>query len=162
MPYRICENLKLRSIIILSLKAHWQISKNSVSKIIVNVIKHANLQLYRVHPDDVIKKTSQLATSSTSLNKLVRLFIHQRKGLKKVISLNTITKWLLITFKECRSIEKRLLLKTLQYSQINPSVGDLFHSEYCKIFKSTYFEEHLRTAASENVFIKLRKTKNYS
>ena len=43
MQYRICENLKLRSIIILSLKAHWQISKNSVSKSIVNVIKHANL-----------------------------------------------------------------------------------------------------------------------
>ena len=27
-------------------------------------------------------------------------------------------------------------------------------SEYCEIFKSTYFEEHLRTAASKNVFIK--------
>ena len=26
----------------------------------------------------------------------------------------------------------------------------LFNSEYCEIFKSTYFEEHLRTAASEN------------
>ena len=26
-----------------------------------------------------------------------------------------------------------------------------------KNFKSTYFEEHLRTAASENVFMKLRK-----
>ena len=32
-----------------------------------------------------------------------------------------------------------------------------FNSEYCENFKSTYFEEHLRTAASENVFIKLRK-----
>ena len=27
-------------------------------------------------------------------------------------------------------------------------------SEYCKIFKSTYFEEHLRTAASKNVLMK--------
>ena len=35
----------------------------------------------------------------------------------------------------------------------------LFNSEYCEIFKSTYFEEHLRTAASENVFMKLRKIK---
>ena len=26
-----------------------------------------------------------------------------------------------------------------------------------KNFKSTYFEEHLRTVASENVFMKLRK-----
>ena len=35
----------------------------------------------------------------------------------------------------------------------------LFNSEYCEIFKSTHFEEHLRTAASENVFVKLRKIK---
>ena len=34
----------------------------------------------------------------------------------------------------------------------------LFNFEYYKI-KSTYFEEHLRTAASENVLIKLRKSK---
>ena len=27
----------------------------------------------------------------------------------------------------------------------------LFNFEYCEIFKSTYFEEHLQTAASENV-----------
>ena len=32
----------------------------------------------------------------------------------------------------------------------------LFNSEYFDIFKSTYFEEHLRTAASENVFMKLK------
>ena len=38
----------------------------------------------------------------------------------------------------------------------------LFNSEHCKIFKNTYFEEHLRTAASENVFMKLRKIKNCS
>ena len=31
----------------------------------------------------------------------------------------------------------------------------LFDSGYWEIFKSTYFEEHLRTAASENVFMKL-------
>ena len=28
---------------------------------------------------------------------------------------------------------------------------NLLNSEYCKIFKSTYFEKHLRTAASKNV-----------
>ena len=33
----------------------------------------------------------------------------------------------------------------------------LLNSEYCEIFKSTYFEKHLRTAASEHMFIKLRK-----
>ena len=35
----------------------------------------------------------------------------------------------------------------------------LLDSEYCELFKSTYFEEHLRKADSENVFMKLRKTK---
>ena len=37
----------------------------------------------------------------------------------------------------------------------------LHNSEYCEIFNSTYFEELLRTAASENVFMKLGKIKNY-
>ena len=31
----------------------------------------------------------------------------------------------------------------------------LFNSEYCEILKSTYFEEHLPMASSENVFMKL-------
>ena len=34
-----------------------------------------------------------------------------------------------------------------------------YNSEYCEIFKSTYFEEHLPTAAPENVFMKMRKIK---
>ena len=34
-----------------------------------------------------------------------------------------------------------------------PVLKSLFNSEYCEIFQSTYFEEHLQTAASENVFI---------
>ena len=37
-----------------NLKAHRQISKNSISKRIVHVIKHVNFQLYRLHPDGVI------------------------------------------------------------------------------------------------------------
>ena len=37
----------------------------------------------------------------------------------------------------------------------------LTNSEYCKIFKSNYYEEHMQRAASENVFMKLRKTKIY-
>ena len=36
-----------------------------------------------------------------------------------------------------------------------PVLESLFNSEYCEIFQSTYFEEHLQTAASENVFIKI-------
>ena len=33
----------------------------------------------------------------------------------------------------------------------------LFSSEYCKIFQNTYFEERLQTAASENVFIFIKR-----
>ena len=46
-----------------------------------------------------------------------------------------------------------------------PVFESLFTSEYCKIFKSIFFEKHLQTtgtAASENVFMKLRKIKIYS
>ena len=35
----------------------------------------------------------------------------------------------------------------------------LFNLGSCKIFKNTYLEEHLRTAASDNVFMTLRKMK---
>ena len=42
------------------------------------------------------------------------------------------------------------------------ALESLFNSEYCEIFKSTYFDEHLRMAASENVFMKLSKIKNCS
>ena len=38
----------------------------------------------------------------------------------------------------------------------------IFNSELCKIFKSTYFEEHLLAFVCENVFMKLRKIKNFS
>ena len=40
------------------------------------------------------------------------------------------------------------------YQYVHISIG--------KIFKSTYFEEHLQTAASENVCMKLRKINIYS
>ena len=64
------------------------------------------------------------------------------------------------------TLPKKLFLKNSQYSQENTSVGDFnsststrirlqketstqaFSFEYCEIFKNTYFEEHLRTAAS--------------
>ena len=50
----------------------------------------------------------------------------------------------LITFKK---IQKQPLEVFYKKTVVN--------SEY--IFESTYFKEHLRTAASENVFMKLRK-----
>ena len=36
-----------------------------------------------------------------------------------------------------------------------PVLESLFHSEYCEIFQTIYFEEHLQTAASEKVLIKI-------
>ena len=42
-----------------------------------------------------------------------------------------------------------------------PVMESLLNSEYCKIFKSTYYEEHMQMAASQNVFMKLRKIKVY-
>ena len=38
-----------------------------------------------------------------------------------------------------------------------PVLESLFNSQYCEIFQSTYFEEHLQTAASENVFILIKR-----
>ena len=48
------------------------------------------------------------------------------------------------------------------YYNKTPVLESYFNSENCKIFKSTYFKEHLRTAASENVFKKVRKIRIYS
>ena len=38
-----------------------------------------------------------------------------------------------------------------------PVLESLLNSEYCKIFKSSYFEELMPTTASKNVFMKMRK-----
>ena len=37
-----------------------------------------------------------------------------------------------------------------------PVLASLFNSEYFEILKTTYFEEHLQTAASEIVFMKIK------
>ena len=52
---------------------------------------------------------------------------------------------------------KKLVLKILQYSQescraatlLKKTPIQMFSSEYCEIFKNTYFEEHLLTAVSD-------------
>ena len=41
-----------------------------------------------------------------------------------------------------------------------PVLESLFNSEYYEIFQSTYFEEHLQTATSENMFIKIIHKEN--
>ena len=43
-----------------------------------------------------------------------------------------------------------------------PVLESLFNSDYCGIFQSTNFEEHLQTAASENVFIKIIHRINFA
>ena len=83
--------------------------------------------------------------------------------------------WLLLTFNSCfhnssgqkrvwlsaintRFIRKKYLLpRKSRSSQRRCSVTEgmqrsaqVFSCEYCKIFNNTYFEKHLRTAASEN------------
>ena len=53
---------------------------------------------------------------------------------------------------------KKLFLKISQYSRKKPVLETLFNLEYCEIFQSTYFEEHLQTAAK--MFMKLKKVKS--
>ena len=45
------------------------------------------------------------------------------------------------------------------YTKI-PVLESLINSEYREIFQSTYFEEHLQTATSVNVFIKIIHKEN--
>ena len=55
--------------------------------------------------------------------------------------------------------KKAVVKKLAIFTEKKPLLESLFNSEYYEIFKSTYFEEHLRTAASEDAFLKLRKIK---
>ena len=78
---------------------------------------------------------------------------------------------LITFFKKCRSSHLRCSIKKLPLQKLlnrhrtnrkTPLLESLFNSEHSEIFKSNYFEEHLRRTASEILFIKLRKIKNYS
>ena len=59
--WRVCINafdrLLTHAQIFQTLKAHRQISEKRCFERIVHMIKHANFQLHRVHPDGVISKT---------------------------------------------------------------------------------------------------------
>ena len=57
-----------------------------------------------------------------------------------------------------KAVGKKLAI----FTEKKPLLESLFNSEYCEIVKSTYSEEHLRTAASEKMFMKRRKNKNCS
>ena len=48
--------------------------------------------------------------------------------------------------------KEAVLINSQEYiHRKTPVLETLFNSEYCEIFQTTYFEEHLRTTASENV-----------
>ena len=68
---------------------------------------------------------------------------------------------MLISVGKKEHLFKDHLLVAASYRKI-PVLESLFNSEYCETFKSTYLEEHLRKAASENMFMKLTKIKIYS
>ena len=55
---------------------------------------------------------------------------------------------------------KKELLVAASYRKI-PVLESIFSSEYWENLKSLFLEEHLRTSASENVIMKLRKNKIY-
>ena len=76
----------------------------------------------------------------------------------KDISWNTLAKQLFNSFRKCRSSHRRCSIKKLFLKNSN-IYRKYFNSEYCEIFKSTYFEEHLRTAASEKMLIWNDETK---
>ena len=67
------------------------------------MIKHANYQLYRVHPDGVIYN---LTIDEKFINKQVRLFIHQPMCLKRhekkklLVRHDKVAKWLFNYFKK--------------------------------------------------------------
>ena len=131
------------------------------------MITYANFQLYRINkPDGVISKTWH---DDNLINKWVRFFIHQTMCLKHVEKKkilgrhNKLAKWLFNYFKKYRcshlkcSIKTLLLKNILKANRKIPVLESVFNSECCETFKSTHFEEHMRTAASQDVFMKQRK-----
>ena len=124
------------------LKAHRQISKKLCFE------KYDNFQLYTElfgKPHNWRQIYKQTSSTFQTFHKITRTSYA-----------------FLITFERCRTSHRRCSIKKLLFKicsilRKTPALKSLFNSEYC-----TYFEEHLRTAASENAFMKLRITKNYS
>ena len=116
--------------------------KNGISKSIVLVVRHANFQLYKVHPMELFRKPrnwQQIYKQTSSIfytsNHYVSLkFVEKKKLLghhNKEISLKIVfAKKLFNDFKnKCGSSHqsssvKKLFIKILQYSQENTCVGD--------------------------------------
>ena len=85
--------------------------------------------------------------SPQNLDEKKQLLIRHNKGIS------------LMTFKKMqkqppKKFSKKLFIKSFAIFSGNTCVGarlkSVLNSEHCEIFYSTYFEEHLRTAASEN------------
>ena len=92
----------------------------------------------------VFKKTLQLNCFPVKFSKLLRASL-----------LKNICKRLLLEVFYKKAVLKYFTIFTGLLLHETPVLESLFNSEYCKIFQSTYFEEHLQTADSENVFIKI-------
>ena len=82
------------------------------------------------------------------------------KCIEKKKLLGRHNKWLFNYFKPQEVFYKKTIVKNLAIKR--PLLESLFNSEDCKIFNGTYFEEHMQTAVSKNVFMKLKKFKNCS
>ena len=121
-----------------------------------------NLQVfYKETPAEVFScDISKIIRASILKNICQRLLLEvfYKKAVLKDFTIFTGRKWLVIS----------VLWKNLSICWHNvvasypktPVFESLFNSEYCKMFKSTYFEEHLQTAASENLFIKIINKEN--
>ena len=80
------------------------------------------------------------------------------KGISLTVEIHAFAKWLFNYFYKKSRSRTGVVLKAVLFTGKNLYWSLFFNSEYCEICKSTYFEAHLRTATSENVFMKLRKT----
>ena len=53
----------------------------------------------------------------------------------------------------CWSVFLKKLQALRPTTLLNKTPTQVFYCDYCETFKNTYFEEHLRTAASESLFL---------
>ena len=79
-----------------------------------------------------------------------------KKAVLKNFALFTGRKWQVFCEKIYQDVKQHV---AASYTK-TPVLKSFFNFEYCEIFQSTYFEEHLQTAASENVFKKIIHKEN--
>ena len=147
-----------------TLKAHRQISEKRCFEKYCSCDKALGYTLTELlkKPDNwrqIYKQTcSTFYTSNTCLKRVEKKKLLGRHN-KEIYLRNGC----LITFKKMEKqptlvFYRKAVVKNLAiFTEKHLCWGLLFNSEYCEIFNSTCFQKHLRTAASENVLMKLRK-----